>query len=100
MAEFLGFGEVNIAYREVISLGQLGRQIAGQISHDVSPLALCRLILADPKAPRQPHFDLIFSRPALGLTTRAAHQELARLAPAKSDPGDLAFIPRLFTIKR
>ena len=95
LAERLRLGEVDVAHREVVPLGQLRRQLARQLSDDPLPLPLRRLVLAHPEAFGQRHLDLILARAPLGFAGRAAHREPARRAPAELDAGDLAFVPGL-----
>src|SRR6516164_1639015 len=92
LAEPLRFGKVDIADGVVISIGQLQRQLARQLSNDPSPLPLRRLEFGHPKALGQGHFDLNFARAPFGFAGCATHSEFAWRAPAKFDAGDLAFV--------
>ena len=92
LAEPLRFGKVDIADGVVISIGQLQRQLARQLSNDPSPLPLRRLEFGHPKALGQGHFDLNFARAPFGFAGWATHSEFAWRAPAKFDAGDLAFV--------
>ena len=87
-AERLRLGEVDVADRVVVALGQLRRQRARQLADDALPVALRDLVLPGPEALGERHLDLVLARPPLRLVGRAAHRERARRAPAEPDAGD------------
>src|SRR5262249_2973614 len=78
-------GEVDIADRVVVSLGEFRRPFPRELSKDPLPLPLGDLVLAGPEPSGERHHHLVLAGPTFRLAPRAAHAGLARRAPAEGD---------------
>ena len=88
-AEGFGFGEVDVADREIVAGRKFCGERAGKRAHDLFPVALSGFEFGHPKTFGECHLNLVFTGAAFGFGGRAAHGEGAGRTPTERNVEDV-----------